>query len=229
MKSRLIAMAGLLLMGTMSGYGDVVQGWDLGSGNTTAVPAGWTTWNNDTVVTVGASSTVGGLTLTYTSGGPLTLGNTPGTTPMFNSAPLLLAGNNGVFRDSVLLPSAPATTVFTLSGLTAGRTYEIQFTGQITAAAGGTGTRNIAISKDGAAAVNVLTTPQATDTWFSSPIFTFVATSGDLDTAFTLTKVNAGNSGISGIIVNTIPEPATMGLLGATGFMLLWLRRRFMV
>ena len=205
-------IAGLLVGGAVSVYGAGIQGWDVGNGSGAAVPSTWTTWDN-TSAEVGGSSTVGGLTLTHTSGAFSGWGKSSGLS-VFDSAPELLAGAEGVFRDGASIGTTPA--VLTLSGLTAGRTYEIQFTTTIQSG------RNLKIIQDGTTTKNVLSTTLTTDTWVYSPVFTFTATAGDLDTAFSITKVGGGSGcQITGVIVNAIPEPETVGMLDLAGMVVL--------
>ena len=204
MKKKLMMMAATLLFGAGFCYSDTVQGWDLSSNNTNPVPAGWTTWDTGstgTAVTVGSSSTVGDLTLTYTAGG-LTNAVITTSTVTVATAPPLLAANDGVLLDVVATPQDVVNT-FTISGLTAGKTYEIQFTGYVPGSS--QLTRNIKIVQDGTITGYALTPYPSVPTLFYSPVFTITPAGGVTSTTFDVTRLKAGsNAGLSGVIVKTI-------------------------
>ncbi len=121
--------------------GTVVAAWDFGSSRDGGVPAGWTTWSNEDLVTNGTASTIGGLTLTHSSTNTaapfastivqqIDSATTTGVWGYVN-APLLDldtgSASQSVYEDFINRMTTPIATKFTLSGLTIGETYQIQF------------------------------------------------------------------------------------------------------
>ncbi len=236
MKIRLIVMAGLVLAGAVSSYGAVIAAWDLSSGRGGAVPAGWTTWTVADI-TNQTANTVGGLTLSISSATAPTVGQTQiDAAGVWHNvaAPLVTLGTDApsqsVYEDYLTGMTTAKATTLTLSGLTAGQQYQVQFLSvfQVFSPA-----QLQTVVQDGVTVASIDSTGVGALTdnrLVYSGYYTFTATALDTDVAFLINGSTTGNAGKNGIAaVMVIPEPATMGLVGATGFMLLWLRRRFMV
>ena len=226
-------MAAALAALVLSSHATVVAAWDFGDRRGRTVPSGWTIWSTADMSNK-VSSTVGGLTL----GIDYAAGNFAVNAKQIN------ANANFIAEDPALLTLATDTAgqrvyedylaqlntadpVFTLSGLDAGKEYRVQFLGSFSADG-----KNISVSQDGAGAINIIegTNSVANDVAYSR-YFSFTASAGDTDVAFQLDNINGNNlnQGVSGMMVEIVPEPAALGLLSAAGGLLLWIRRRFAI
>ncbi len=191
-------------------HGEVISAWDLGAGSGTN--AAWTTWAELDASPLNASKVSGPLTLTHSSGFFYNFVAMGGSgAPIETGVPLLTAPTT-VMRDGLNLGSSSEPIGYTISGLTIGVEYAVQFTGMIL----GDGTANMNITQTGGASANLAATAPAMSHYdiYYSPQFTFTATSDS--TAFSLVTVGstAGRAGVSGVIVAAIPEPASALMLG---------------
>ena len=225
----------VLLGCTAVSYCDLVAAWDF-SDSGPAARSEWMTWANDNM-TNGASITTNGVTLTLTLTGTPTF-NAANPSNMqyyatFEGTPLVpgIIENDGsknpqrgVFGDSIASLQVAGATM-TLSGLTAGKTYEIQFIGLF----GSVTDQTLTISQDGAPVVSMANGANTFHVIYSS-IFTFTATDLDTDVSFALNRLGTGNTnqqGIAGMIVmEVVPEPATFGMLVVSGVALMFARRK---
>ena len=215
-------------------YCDLVAAWDFGNSGP-AARSEWMTWENPNM-TNGASITTNGVTLSLAlTGTPTFNAANPGSmaSATFEGTPLAPAiitndGNlnpqRGVFGDCMSSLQVAGATM-TLSGLTAGKTYEIQFIGLF----GSVTDQTLTISQDGAPVVSMANGANTYHVIYSS-VFTFTATAGDTDVAFALNRLGTGNTnqqGIAGMIVmEVVPEPATFGMLVVSGIALMFARRK---
>lgn len=244
MKKRLM-IAGLLLASVASSYGTVVAAWDLSSSKNMAggVPTGWTKWDNGALVTNHTASTAGGLTITHTStavanpyaNAQALIGNTE-TFNVYSNAPSLYAfadytsgASRNVLGDAVVSLGAGSQQKLTISGLTAGQQYQIQLVGTFQLVSPLTN-QFINVTQDGAAAAQI-TTVGFGDSSVARVVFSsyylFTATALDTDVQFGFASGSGlqNKNGISAVMVNTIPEPATMSMLGLAGMTILFIRR----
>jgi hypothetical protein len=223
MSKKLMMMVALLLAGGVSSYGAVVAAWDFG----TNAPAssGWTEFtlgdNN--------SSTVAGLTLTQAASGGFSLrAQTPEATQT-NALVLLAAGADEMDDGFDLTVGTPSIQAFTLSGLTEGQQYRLQFIGSVKSNSDAQN-RNLTLTLDdaGSSTANLLvtTTLKTGINAGYSQYVTFTATAGDTEVVLTFGEVSSGVKCVSGFIVDAIPEPATLGMVVAFGAGIVFIRRR---
>ena len=210
-------------------YCDVLVAWDVGSSRPGTIPAGWTTWDNS--MTNGVASTVNGITIqtSTTSSNAANVAQITGggTDASFRyiAAPLmtLVVADEMVYED-YLSTAVASSKDFTISGLDAGKEYQIQLVGSFMHAG-----NNISITKDGVLLGNLI--PDGDSTANLVVFSDYISVTGTDTVTFTFDRSvagggNANQLGISGVIVNVIPEPATLGLFAISGVVLLALRRK---
>lgn len=178
----------------------IVAAWDLLDLDPVTAPAGWTTWSE--AAAVGASSQVGGITLTHTAGDNSTKNS--GTVSVIEKGTPLLTANEGVWEDYILVD---VNQTFVLSGLTPDQEYQIQFIGHCLMHANGG--RNVQVVMDGSTSKTLMVPATSGNLEASySSYFTFTATAGETDISFVCSKVGPGaSSDISGVIVEAVEPP----------------------
>ena len=201
----------------------VVAAWDF-MDRRGAPEAGWTEWTTSDM-TNGVANTAGGITIDVEySGGSDNfyegVKQIDGRANFIAEDPALLmlttnAAGQNVYEDYLgqLNVSQP---VFTLSGLTPGYEYKVQFVGTFNLDG-----KNISVSQDGAAAINIIegANSVANDIAYSR-YFMFTAAAGNTDVSFELNNIGGVNQqqGVCGVIVDAVfPEesPVMTGFLGA--------------
>ena len=208
----------VLFLSVLSGYSEVVAAWDFSNERAPAkaVP-GWTTWSTNDLINH-VSSTVGGLTLTHTSGAfslfVKKIG-TPAQILQFATPLLTLLDNDDglrVYEDGI--NNFAGKPVFTLSGLTPGKQYRIQF---VATFVGLNTEKNISIKQDNATAVNIIEGGDTTvlPTLVYSRYFIVTATADKTEVSFQFgTSGTPFNQAICGMIVEENPAPAPALLVG---------------
>jgi hypothetical protein len=119
---------------------------------------------------------------------------------------------------------------FVLSGLVENQEYAVQLTGVIRhGTTAGASARNMGLSINGSDPLNALlfATPIAAvaDNGGYSQYATFIAGASGT-AAVDIWETSTGNKDVSGLIVSTIPEPATLGMVVAFGAGIVFIRRR---
>lgn len=222
MKKLTYAGCALILAGALSAQAGVIAAWDMNGAVATTSP-GWTGFalgsnNTDTVNFTGDE---------YLGDGSITLRQTTDIgilrtrDPLIyltNAVPLLAAGND-VFNDGTDVDD------YELSGLTEGQWYRLQFVGTIHKLQTG---RNLVLTVDSKTA-GLFADPAVGDG--SNPYggyseyLTFTADATGT-VALDFSGEGAGQKAMGGIIVETIPEPATIGMIGFAGTAIMLIRRR---
>ena len=213
MKKKLMMMAAALLVGAMSSYGGVVAAWDFTSKTAGTPPAGWTTWSSADISNK-VNSTIGAITISDSASGtnfPYINSASIGTTAIWNEqAPALLALTNdaasqAVYCDYVAqMASAGKKFLITISGLTPGQQYQIQFVADFLITYS---EQYIDVTQDGVLGAQILPTFGHTNqnrvTY--SPYYVFNATESDTDVAFSFYGPNNNQkNGLAGVIVNEV-------------------------
>ena len=131
----------------------------------------------------------------------------------------------------------PGTLTHTLSGLTLGQEYRLQYTATLRYANGASGgtpryegvdlTTTVGTATLGATAVGVGSSDR--DYAAASSYLEWTAASTSLDLVFNSDAGSADGKILNGIIVEAIPEPATLGLMVGVGGGMFFLRRRLKI
>ena len=213
--------------------GTVVAAWDFGSTRVGAVPTGWTTWSSADLTNNNLPSTVGALTLTYSSTNVVAPFASIGAAQIdatgvwaYVNAPLLDLDTSltaqDVYEDFLTSLSTAKQAKLTLSGLTDGRTYQIQFVSVFTPFS----PAQVQLVKQDGVSVDTINSASAGPTnenrVIYSDYYNFTATNGDTDVAFSFdgsTTGNSGKNGLAGMIVSEVnlPDHYTLTITGGTG------------
>ena len=196
----------LLVAGFMgAGHCQVIAAWDFSSERGAKVPAKWTIWTSERMEH--GSSTAGGLTLTHTAG-KLFFNSVQIDDGTFTAvAPALLplktdGASQSVYED--MITQLNGSQQFTLSGLTPGVTYQVQFLGSFARA-----DQNLIIVWNGERPVNLISEGASVDRQVVySSYFTIAATDSRKDVSFSFNRRGTGNmnsQGISGMVVSVAP------------------------
>lgn len=224
-----VIIAGLLA-GAVSSYGDVIAAWNFKTGTDATVSAGWTTFT----VADSATVTTGGLTLTQDASGAAIAKSIIPVTDLSLDPAIQILSSTDFLKGFDLNDALTAIDVqgFTLSGLTVGQEYRLQFAGSVQYK-DTPDERNLTMAVDGGAAHSLLGLPPAgivAPPNYDNVIYygysdyaVFTATDGDV--ALVFGEISSGNKAVSGLIVETIPEPATIGMLGLGALLTLFVRR----
>jgi hypothetical protein len=225
MKTIILMAVVATFMGT-SVQADIVAAWDFSDAESNS-DTSWTTWSSINYTNGTASPTVGGLTLENTS---FTFKNNENKGPDFEyqaDPALLVPTSDGVQRDWF---DMNGDQVLTLTGLTPDQEYRFQFLGT-TQQKDVAKNRNITMTLDDAGGTTADLHADGTafqgNQWYAgySQYFTFTATAGDTDMVMTFSETGGGKKGLSGLIVEAVPEPATLGLFACAGIALVTRRR----
>lgn len=188
---------------------DVVAAWDFG--DMTPTTAGWTAFSPG----FSSSSTAGGLTLTQAAtGGFVVRTMTPDM--IQTNAPVLLGAGADEMNDGFDL-GTPNTQSFTLSGLTEGQGYRLQFIGLVRYVAPAQN-RNLMLTENDSfsSTANLLdyATLPATDNAGYSDYLELVADASE-EVVITFGEISSGIKCVSGLIVETFDyEPPDTSLPG---------------
>ena len=182
---------------------DNIAAWDISNGRNGTPPGGWTTWT-DASITNGTACTVKGITARFTGVTTLNSRRIDDGEFSYEDSPLFPIRSDSlasVYEDYITQLNGKQT--LTLSALTPGTTYLIQFIGSFAREG-----QNLSISQDGAPPVNLISDEVsiANQVVFSSH-FSFTATTGDRDVSFTFNRTGSGNAntqGISGMLVKPV-------------------------
>lgn len=205
------------LGGTSSAFSEVVAAWDFG--NTAPSASGWTAFTPG----FSNSSTVNGLTLKQdATGGFDDAIRNPVT--IQSNAPALLAAGMDEMRDGFDLKT-PATQSFTLSGLTEGQGYRLQFVGVVKYIEPAQG-RNLTLTIDEGSTLTAYLLDHASlpagKNGGYSEYMEFVA-DGSGDVVVTFGEVSAGVKSVSGLVVETythVPPDTSLPGYGSHPFSL---------
>lgn len=231
-----MALIGAAAFMGSSAMANVIAAWDLNDNQTTS-STGWTTVSAGTLE--GASgSTVGGITLKLTGGalvGEAKVIATDDVTFVTDGAPMLSlttsAEDQKVYRDFFWVRSSgtvPAQPEFTISGLTDGQEYAIQWIGTLRKNA----SFGISVSQDGNSVASITNTVGEVNEYdvVYSTHYTITGSATDNDVVFAFDGFTGGANnqyGLSGVVISAIPEPSSYALLaGCFGLTWVMLRRR---
>ena len=219
--SRVVGASALLsMLIPIPGMAAVVVAWDFSDQRQPGIPTpGWTTISTTQMVNTG--STVNGITIELTDGG-LDIddsGHTNqfpgGITFVEDAIPLISLAANGnaeqrIYEDWFGDVRRDDPT-YTISGLTPDLQYTFQFVASFNAA------EQITVEQDGVLQLPIQSSGDAAaGNIVYSSYYTFMATPGDTDVAFTFDGATSGNApqyGLSGLVIDAIPEPSALGLL----------------
>jgi len=234
MKMRIL-IAVLATFAGLSVQAGVVAAWDFnGLVNDTAT-AGWTSFsngaNNAVTVTFTGDEYLGDgdVTLTQAATGSGT-SRIQIVVSTFEAAPALFSAASTEMNDGFDLVG---TQDFTLSGLVENQAYRLQFIGNVNHNGGGNlkANRDLKMTVDGQTALlfpddSVLTIAQVDGAYSEYVTYTADAL-GRISVLFG--EENAGTKAVGGLIVETVPEPATVGLFALFGGGIFWIRRRIAI
>jgi arylsulfatase A-like enzyme len=216
LRMTLVAFASLLHAAMLSAEAQVVAAWDFG--DTAATTPGWTTF----ALGANSSSTVGGVTLAQAATGGWT-NRTQVPAAIQTNALVLLSADSDEINDGFDL-NTPPSQAFTLSGLTAGQLYRLQFIGSVKHTADAQD-RNLTITLDDAGAskaklLNIAPLKAGINAGYSE----YVAFTADAsqDVVLTFGEVSSGIKCVSGLIVEEIegtepPEPVERPVISYAG------------